>query len=98
MRRRLLLLLALLIALGAAAFALAVWNARADPIVHRATIALADWPAGAAPVRVTVMSDIHIGSMAMDEARLTRIVAQVNALRPDQIGRASWRERVFVGV
>jgi predicted MPP superfamily phosphohydrolase len=85
MRRRLLLLLALLIALGAAVFALAVWNARADPVVRRATIGLADWPAGAAPVRVAVMSDIHIGSLAMDEARLARIVAQVNALHPDLV-------------
>jgi len=85
MRRRLFLALLLLIALGTAAFACGVWNARADPVVRRATLALPGWPAGAAPVRVAVLSDIHIGSMAMDEARLSRIVAQVNALRPDLV-------------
>lgn len=85
MRRRLLLVLAALLAIAAAAFAFGVWNARADPVIRRETIELGDWPAGAAPVSVAVMSDIHIGSMAMDEARLTRIVAQVNALHPDLV-------------
>lgn len=83
MRRRLYLLLAAVIVLGAAAFAAGVWNARADPVVRRANVGLRDWPAGAAPVRAAVLSDIHIGSIAMDEARLARIVAQVNALHPD---------------
>ena len=83
--RRLLLVLALLVAFAAGLFALAVWNARADPVVRRASVGLPDWPAGAAPLRVAVMSDIHIGSMAMDEARLTRIVAQVNAVHPDLV-------------
>lgn len=85
MRRRLLLLLALLAVLGAAAFARAMWNARADPVVRRANLVFGDWPARAAPIRVAVMSDIHLGSMAMDEARLVRIVRQVNALRPDLV-------------
>lgn len=85
MRHRLLLALFATIALAAAAFAFGVWNARADPVVRRATVALTGWPAGAAPVRVAVMSDIHIGSLAMDEVRLARIVAQVNALHPDLV-------------
>ncbi|WP_294353065.1 metallophosphoesterase [uncultured Sphingomonas sp.] len=83
MRRRLLLLLTAVIVLGAAAFAAGVWNARVDPVVRTARVGLRDWPAGAAPVRAAVLSDIHIGSIAMDEARLSRIVAQVNALHPD---------------
>ncbi len=45
MRRRLLLLLALLAVLGAAAFARAMWNARADPVVRRANLVFGDWPA-----------------------------------------------------
>jgi predicted MPP superfamily phosphohydrolase len=85
MRRRLLLLLAAVILSGVAAFAVGVWNARADPVVRRETIELGDWPAGAAPISVAVMSDIHLGSLAMDTARLTRIVAQVNALHPDLV-------------
>jgi predicted MPP superfamily phosphohydrolase len=30
-----------------------------------------------------LISDVHIGNMAMDGARLSRIVAQINALKPD---------------
>ena len=85
MRRRLLILLAAIVVFGASAFAFGLWNARADPVVRRAAIGLRDWPAGAAPIRIAVMSDIHIGSLAMDEARLARIVRQVNALHPDLV-------------
>ncbi|GAA0336652.1 metallophosphoesterase [Sphingomonas oligophenolica] len=67
---------------------LALWghlNARADPIVRRVTIALPDWPAAAQPVTVALFSDVHIGNSTMDADRLARIVAQVNALRPDLV-------------
>src|SRR3954462_6463540 len=67
---------------------LALWghiNARADPIVRRANVALPDWPAGAQPVTVALFSDVHIGNSTMDADRLTRIVAQVNALKPDLV-------------
>lgn len=69
--------------------ALLLWagyrSARADPIVRRAAFALPDWPAGEPPITVALLSDIHMESAAMDEARLARIVAQVNALRPDLV-------------
>ncbi|CAN5437222.1 metallophosphoesterase [soil metagenome] len=84
MKRALLILLAIAVFL----VGLAGWgyrNARADPIVRRATIALPGWPAGAAPVRVALLSDIHMESATMDPARLTRIVGQINALQPDLI-------------
>ncbi|MDP1027171.1 metallophosphoesterase [Sphingomonas sp. KR1UV-12] len=60
-------------------------NARADPVVRRATVLLPDWPANAKPVTVALLSDVHIGSMAMDTGRLSRIVGEVNALHPDLI-------------
>lgn len=64
--------------------ALVTWrNARADPVVRRAVIALPRWPAGAAPIRVALVSDVHLASAAMDEGRLTRIVERIAALRPD---------------
>jgi predicted MPP superfamily phosphohydrolase len=83
--RRMLLALTLLIALGAAVAVYAFAEARRDPIVRRATIALPLWPAGQRPIRVVLLSDIHIGSAASDAPRLRRIVAQVDALRPDLI-------------
>lgn len=60
-------------------------EARRDPVVHRATIAMPDWPAGAAPVTVALLSDVHIGNQTMDVARLRRIVGQVNALKSDYV-------------
>ncbi|MDO7841458.1 metallophosphoesterase [Sphingomonas immobilis] len=68
---------------GTIVLAYAFAEARRDPAVRRARIAMADWPAGAKPVRAVLISDIHIGSPAMDERRLDRIVTQIDALRPD---------------
>lgn len=78
----------LLLTAALLAVALLAWmhhEARADPIVRRATVALPGWPAGQKPIRVLLLSDIHMGSAAMDVPRLTRIVAQVNALDPDLV-------------
>lgn len=75
-------------ALGALALLLLVWGrieARSDPRVRRAQIALAGWPAGAPPVRVVLLSDIHAGTPTVTPERLGRIVAQVNALNPDLV-------------
>ena len=68
--------------------ALLAWSvglARSDPVVRRASVALPGWPAGAKPVRVALLSDIHIGNLATGPDRLRRIVARVNALRPDLV-------------
>lgn len=85
MRRTILALFALAVLGMAGLVALAIREARAEPIVRRATLGLAHWPAGAAPIRVALLSDIHLGGVAMDGARLARIVAQVNALHADLI-------------
>jgi predicted MPP superfamily phosphohydrolase len=83
--RRLLLALLLLFVVGLAIAAYAFAEARRDPVVRRATIALPLWPAGGRPVRVALLSDIHLGSAASDAPRLRRIVARIDALRPDLI-------------
>jgi predicted MPP superfamily phosphohydrolase len=73
----------LLLALGLLGWG--VLNARATPLVRSAMIGLRDWPAGAAPIKVVLMSDIHVGNIVMDPARLSKIVSQVNGLRPDLV-------------
>lgn len=78
-----LLLLALLA--GVAAMAWMHHAARLDPVVRRATVHLPDWPPGAPPLRVLLLSDIHMGSAVMDAARLDRIVRQANGLKPDLV-------------
>jgi hypothetical protein len=70
------------------AFVLLAWSfglARADPVVRRASISMPGWPAGAGPVRVALLSDIHLGNLATGPGRLRRIVDRVNALRPDLV-------------
>ena len=77
-----LLLLALL---GVALLAKGYWNATRDPVVRTATVAVADWPAGQPPLKLLLLSDIHVAGPDMPPERLTRIVAQLNRLRPDLV-------------
>jgi len=80
-----------LAALAVAVAAVFGWwhaNALADPVFRRVVVPLGDWPAGARPVTVALMSDIHLGNSVMDAARLTRIVGQVNARHPDLVAIA----------
>lgn len=60
-------------------------GATAEPVVRTATVHLPRWPVGAPAVRVALLSDVHAGNLAMGPRRLTRIVGQVNGLRPDLI-------------
>ena len=78
---------------GAIFVALATWvavdrglkEARADPIVRRATIALPNWPEAAPPITVALLSDLHVGNAATTPARLARVVVLTNALHPDLV-------------
>jgi uncharacterized protein len=72
-----------LVALGVALTGYAYWTAIADPVVREAEVALADWPAGAPPVRAVLIADLHVAGPDMPPSRLARIVGQVNALAPD---------------
>jgi len=56
-----------------------------DPVVREAQVALPGWPAGQRPLRLLLMSDIHVAGPDMPPERLARIVEQANALRPDLI-------------
>ena len=62
-----------------------LFNALAVPIERTAAVGLPDWPAGAAPIKIALLSDIHIGNIAMDESRLRRVAEQVDAAKPDLI-------------
>ena len=75
-------LLFLLIA-GLALLGWMYWTAVDDPVVRATEVGLADWPAGEAPVRAVLISDIHVAGPDMPPERLARIVAQIDALNPD---------------
>ncbi len=80
--RRLFLLL-LLSALGLAGYG--YWSATREPVVREARVEIRAWPAGQRPLRVLLMSDIHVQGPDMRPERLLRIVEQANALRPDLV-------------
>lgn len=77
------------------------WRAQADPIVRRTHLSLSNWPENTANLRIVLISDLHVISPDMSPARLTRIVGQINALKPDIVmiagdlisgKRFSWRK------
>lgn len=55
----------------------------ADPQVLRAEVTLAGLPADQPPLRLLLLSDLHVAGPDMPPERLARIVAQANALGPD---------------
>lgn len=59
--------------------------AASDPVVRKVTVEMPDWPAGAKPLRIALLSDIHFAGPDMPPSRLARIVEQVNALEPDTV-------------
>jgi len=86
MRRKILwTLLALVLLAGGFALWL-ILNARAMPVVWQAEVVL-PFPTDAprAPVTVALLTDTHLSGPDNSPARMARIVAQINALKPDLI-------------
>lgn len=84
MRRLLLFALALVVSAGVPV-AIGYRSATSDPLVRRASVSAADWPAGVAPVTIALLSDVHIGNAAMDRDRFARVAMAVTALKPDLV-------------
>ncbi|MFM9851574.1 MAG: metallophosphoesterase [Sphingomonadaceae bacterium] len=61
------------------------WNAIRDPIVRTAKVAVENWPAGEPPLKVLLLSDVHVAGPDMPPERLSRIVASLNRLKPDLV-------------
>lgn len=80
--RRLVLGLALA---GTLLLLFAYWTAVSDPVVREARVAVAGWPEGEPGLRLLLLSDVHVGGPDMPPARLRRIVARINRLKPDLI-------------
>ncbi len=72
-------------AVAALLTAKAVHDTLADPVVRQAAIDVPELPPGTAPIRIVVLSDLHVSGPDMPPSRLAGIVAQVNALRPDLV-------------
>lgn len=75
-------------ALGGVIAAKAGYDTLRDPAIPRAVIESRALPPGAKPVTIAFLSDIHVAGPDMPPERLARIVAEVNALRPDLVAIA----------
>lgn len=83
--RRLATLLLLVAVLVVAVIDYGYYGATRDPVVVRYSVGLAKWPAGAPPLRIVQLSDIHVAWPDMSIERVAGIVEQVNALKPDLV-------------
>lgn len=83
--RRWLRWLSLLALIVAAFLAKGYWNATRDPVIRTAIIEVADWPGGQAPLKLLLLSDIHVAGPDMPPERLEHIIARLNRLRPDLV-------------
>jgi uncharacterized protein len=63
----------------------ALWHEPRMGVVRRLTLRLPAWPAELAGLRVALVADLHAGAPHVDEARIARVVRQVNAEVPDVI-------------
>lgn len=77
------LLLGLLTAVALIAWTYSV--ATSDPVIRRATISMPEWPAETAPIRLVLISDLHVQGPDMPPERLAGIVSSINRLRPDLV-------------
>lgn len=65
---------------------LGVWALFIEPrrlVVNYTDIALARWPRNAPPLRVALLSDLHVGSPHWSTSRIGELVARTNAEKPD---------------
>ena len=83
MRRRLQRLFLAGVLAGLALLAWTYITATEDPVVRNLRVSAPGWPSGARPLRLLLLSDIHVGGPDMPPKRLSRIVAQINRLQPD---------------
>jgi hypothetical protein len=81
--RRLLIGAATVAAAGLAVLGWSYRTARLDPVVRHAEYALPGYDGRA--LTALLISDLHVAGPDMPPERLSRIVAQINALRPDLV-------------
>jgi predicted MPP superfamily phosphohydrolase len=71
-----------------AALGLLCWAVLIEPgrlVVRETRVACSGWPKGRAPLRVAVLTDLHVGSFRNELERQAEIVALTNAQRVDVI-------------
>jgi uncharacterized protein len=74
-----------LVVVGFIFLAIGYRNATQMPIIRTAQLKAENWPKGAPPVRVLLISDIHVAGPDMPPERVAKIAEQLNATKPDLI-------------
>lgn len=74
-----------IIVLGVVILAVGYRNATAEPVVRRAYVGVSDWPAGAPPIKVLAIADIHVAGPDMPPERVRSTLRRLNRLRPDLV-------------
>jgi predicted MPP superfamily phosphohydrolase len=70
----------------AAALLLGIWAFLVEPrrlVVNHTDLELPRWPPGAPPLRVALLSDLHVGSPHWSASRIRALVERSNAEKPD---------------
>ena len=70
----------------AAGFIAAAWSAVFEPdllLVRTVVFETEKWPPARPALRIAVISDLHVGAPHIDLAKVDRIVAEINRLKPD---------------
>ena len=78
-------MLALLVLIGIGIVAKGYWNATRDPIIRQASITVPGWPTSQRPLKVLLLSDVHVAGPDMPPERLERLVLSFNKLKPDLV-------------
>ena len=55
------------------------------PVVRHLQVHARAWPVGVAPMRLVLLSDLHVATPGDSPAHLAHVVAEVNALAPDLV-------------
>jgi predicted MPP superfamily phosphohydrolase len=84
-RRTGIALVAAVIAVSAVVVAMGLQSAVATPIERQTVVHLPVQALREHPMRIALVSDIHVGNRAMTVERLNRIIDQINAARPDAV-------------
>lgn len=74
--------------IGAALLFFSLWGFWWEPrqlVTVRQTLALPGWPAGAGPLRIALISDLHAGGPFVKQEKIREVVARINAEDPDLV-------------
>jgi hypothetical protein len=80
--------LALAATASLAGAALLAWTVIVEPgqlVVRETRVRSPRWPAGRPPLRIAVLTDLHVGSFRNGVDRLEEVVARTNAEKPDLV-------------